>query len=80
MDPQTILNELATENQPIKGFVVQKTLDRLERMIAFYESKIETAEEKQQFYFKSLISALTESHECIKAYQSLCKKLQEAAE
>jgi hypothetical protein len=72
--------ELARRYQVPADEKMNRRLDRLSRMTAFYESKIPDAPEKQANMFKGFVSSLLYAATMIKMYRKLTKELNTIAE
>lgn len=59
---------------------LQRRLNRLDRMLAFYQSKMDVAPENQAMMFRGFVSALLYAIATIRMYRKLTKQLAELAE
>lgn len=78
MDDRII--ELARQHQIPSEPKLERRLDRLQRMLTFYESKIPEAPDKQANMFKGFVSSLLYAMTMIKMYRKLTKAINELAE
>lgn len=74
------LIELARRYQVPADEKMNRRLDRIQRMLTFYESKIPDAPEKQANMFKGFVSSLLYAITMIKMYRKLTKELNTIAE
>lgn len=72
--------ELARQHQVPSEPKLERRMDRMQRMLNFYESKIPDAPEKQANMFKGFVSSLLYAMTMIKMYRKLTKALNELAE
>jgi hypothetical protein len=76
-DLQQQVNELADKYPVMNEDKTARRLKRLERMSAFYVSKIDEAPERQSILFKSFVSALLYAIAVIKMHRKLVRRLNE---